>query len=428
MQSLSSLSNLCSSSFYRNSDSCVGYGSANLDIGREVVNYHVDELLKLAKDCGASDIRIKAGSVPKFTINSTNVASYEKGLEESRDPLSSHQAQELIYQMISDKHQVRLENTGDVDLSYSVRLESGVLQNYRVNVFKEKNGLGAVIRVLEPVAPNIEDLFAHDTRAVSMIQNDRSTGPKDATKTLHPVINTFETLFKRKEGLILVTGPTGSGKSTTIAAMIQHHLDTKGGSLVTLEQPIEFYFQERANHTSVIQREVGRDTETFETGLRAALREAPNLLLVGEMRDKESVEGALQAAQTGHLVVATLHTNSAKETIYRIINAVGSENKENVQSQLSISLVAIVSQKLPTRATPLTTGPLYARKRIAVPEILTLTPAIANLIRQGKIEQIDNMLQTSGAEGMRTVNQSLDLYVKAGFLTMKEADLYRRAN
>jgi twitching motility protein PilT len=392
------------SGLYRQSDSGGrGGGGMSSDFSTQLVSYHIDDLLRLAKKNGASDLRLKAMSSPKFTINSQNVLCSEHGSPEAKGLLSPQQSQELVYALLSKNDIIKLENTGDVDLSYAVKMDEGHLQNFRVNAFKDRNGYGVVIRVLEPVAPRLEDLFSHDT----------------------DIIPIFESIFKRKEGLILVTGPTGSGKSTTIAAMIQHHLDARGGSLVTLEEPVEFYFQETNPRTSVIQREVGKDTESFETGLRAALREAPNILLVGEMRDKASVEGALQAAQTGHLVVATLHTNSAKDTLYRIINAVGSQNKDQIQTQLSQCLIGIVSQQLAGRAKPLAAGPLYAKNRIAIPELLLMNPAISNQIRMGKVEHIDNTLQTSREDGMRTRNQTIDLYLKKGLITAETAAAFR---
>ena len=395
------LADLVQPRFYRQADDrSSGSGGVHT-----AIEYSIDDLLRKAVEFGASDVRLKAMSAPRFTINSANVFCSEKGLPSANEVLTPQEAKTLIYDMLSKDDIIRLENTGDVDLSYAVRLDTGNLQNFRVNVFKDRQGVGTVIRVLEPVAPDLKELFRHD----------------------QAIIPIFEQLLTKPEGLVLVTGPTGSGKSTTIAAMLQHRLDVSGGSLITLEQPVEFFFQERNAGTSVIQREVGRDTESFESGLRAALREAPNLLLVGEMRDKESVEGALQAAQTGHLVVATLHTNSAKDTLFRIINAVGSQNKDHVQTQLSQCLLGIVSQQLLRRAKPKLDGPMYAQSRVAVPEVLLLSSAISNQIRQGKIEQVDNSIQTSGATGMRTRDQSLNNYVKAGLITEVEADKFRHA-
>ena len=278
-----------------------------------------------------------------------------------------------MYSILTDEQIQRFESTWELDFSYRPPPE---VARFRVNIFKDKGNVAAALRVIPTKIPTLEDLG------------------------LPPVI---EKLTHTKRGLILVTGPTGSGKSTTLAAMINHINLTRSEHILTIEDPIEYL---HTHKMSVInQRELGMDTKAFANALRAALREDPDVILVGEMRDLETMQLAVSAAETGHLVFGTLHTNSAATSVDRIVDSFPEGGKEQVRLQLSNNLQAIISQQLvpTTEQYKAQTG----KGRVGVQEIMIATAAIRNLIREAKAHQMTSIIQTSAKVGMITTDQAL---------------------
>jgi twitching motility protein PilT len=302
-------------------------------------------------------------------------------------PATPKQTQRLIYEILTDEQIQRFENTLELDFSYSLQ----DIARFRVNVYKERGSIAAAFRLIPRRVPTVREMEL-------------------------PVI--LEEIVTRPRGLILVTGPTGHGKSTTLAAMINHLNTTKSLHIITIEDPIEYLHQH--NKCIINQRELGEDTKSFPAALRSALREDPDVILVGEMRDPETIAIAITAAETGHLVLSTLHTNSAAETIDRIIDVFPPNQQPQIRVQLSMNLVAVISQQLLSRAPGAPRSPLGGG-RIAAVEIMIANPAIRNLIREGKTHQIPSMIQTGAAEGMQTMDQALrDLYVR-GLITYETA-------
>lgn len=334
---------------------------------------HLDDLLRAMVERGASDLHLCVGVPPVIRVDGGLVPlNYEK--------FSPQEAQRIVYDILTDEQIQRFESQLELDFSYSLHRVS----RFRVNVFKDKNTVAAAFRLIVAKIPTINDLG------------------------LPPVL---EDLTRLPRGLVLVTGPTGSGKSTTLAAMINQINAERALHIITIEDPIEYLHTHRM---SVInQREVGQDTHEFANALRASLREDPDVILVGEMRDLETMQNAIRAAETGHLVFATLHTNSAAQTVDRIIDQFPVDQQEQIRLMVSNSLQAVLCQQLLPRAT--------GKGRVCVLEIMIATPAIRNLIREGKSHQITSTIQTSAAAGMQTLDQHLrDLYVK-GIVTYDDA-------
>ncbi|CAK0748363.1 Type IV pilus retractation ATPase PilT [Gammaproteobacteria bacterium] len=286
----------------------------------------------------------------------------------------------MIYSIMNDNQRKAYEKNFECDFSFSVPN----LGRFRVNALIEYRGAGAVFRTIPSKVLSLQDLNA----------------PK-----------IFESMAKYPRGLVLVTGPTGSGKSTTLAAMVDHHNETDYGHILTIEDPIEFIHESKK--CLVRQRELGPHTQSFANALRAALREDPDVIMVGEMRDLETIRLALTAAETGHLVFGTLHTSSAAKTITRIIDVFPPEEKETVRTQLSESLQAVVAQVLLKKKD--------GSGRIAAHEIMVCNAAVRNMIREGKIAHITGMLPTQGQIGNQTLDQCLTELVKRGTVTMAEA-------
>ena len=286
---------------------------------------------------------------------------------------------------MNDRQRKEFEEFLETDFSFEIPN----LARFRVNAFNQNRGCAAVFRTIPSKILTLEDL------GCPRIFKDISMHPR---------------------GLVLVTGPTGSGKSTTLAAMIDYVNDTKPNHILTIEDPIEFVHESKKS--LINQREVHRDTLGFSQALRSALREDPDVILLGEMRDLETIRLALTAAETGHLVFGTLHTSSAAKTVDRIVDVFPGEEKEMVRSMLSESLRAVISQTLLKR-----TG----GGRIAAHEIMIGTPAIRNLIREGKIAQMYSTIQTGQAQGMQTLDQNLQDLMTQGFITKEEAR-YRAVN
>ena len=332
----------------------------------------IAELLAYSVKNKASDLHLSSGLPPMIRVDGDlrrlNVP-----------PLENMQLTELLYSTMSDHQRRDFEANLEVDFSYEVP----GLARFRVNCFHKDQGVGGAFRTIPMAVWTLEDLGAPAS---------------------------FKEIINVPRGLVLITGPTGSGKTTTLSAMIDHLNETVAGHILTIEDPIEFV------HTSrkclINQREVHRDTHGFNQALRAALREDPDIIMVGEMRDIETIRLALTAAETGHLVFATLHTSSAAKTIDRIIDVFPGGEKAMVRSMLSESLRAVIAQTLMKR---------MSGGRIAAHEIMIATPAIRNLIREDKIAQMYSAIQTGQNMGMHTLDQYLEGLVERGIISRLEA-------
>ncbi len=334
----------------------------------------LDAALVHLLSCGGSDLHLAAKAPPMIRVHGQlePIPGYA--------PLTPLQVQEAVYAMLTERQKRRFEEEHELDLAY----ELPGAARFRVNVFMQQGALGAVVRAIPWDIKPLEALG------------------------MPPVIADLAHLPR---GLVLVTGPTGSGKSTTLAAIIDRVNRTRSGHIVTIEDPIEFVHPHR--QCLVSQREVGRDTETFEAALRHALRQDPDVILVGEMRDLETISIALTAAETGHLVFGTLHTSSAASTIDRVIDVFPAAAQSQVRTQLAGSLQAVVCQVLCRTA--------EGNGRVAATEIMLATPAVRNLIREGKLSSIASTLQTGSKYGMHTLNQDLAALVEQGRITLETA-------
>ncbi len=332
----------------------------------------IAELLAFSVKNKASDLHLSSGLPPMIRVDGdirrVNIDAFEH-----------KQVHALIYDIMNDKQRRDYEEFFETDFSFALP----GLARFRVNAFNQERGAAAVFRTIPSEILSLEDLNA----------------PRF-----------FAALTEKSRGLVLVTGPTGSGKSTTLAAMVDHINQNRYEHILTVEDPIEFV------HTSqkclINQREVHRDTQSFNAALRSALREDPDIILVGEMRDLETIRLALTAAETGHLVFGTLHTTSAAKTIDRIIDVFPAAEKDMIRSMLSESLQAVISQTLLKK---------IGGGRIAAHEIMVGTPAIRNLIREAKVAQMYSAIQTGRRDGMQTLDQNLKELVDAGWVTSKAA-------
>jgi len=333
----------------------------------------ITELLILTREREASDLHLTVGTPPSLRIHG-------KLVRLDYPPLTATSLHEMLYDVLTDEHKARFEDTHDLDLS----LELQNVGRFRVNVFVQRLGEAAVFRLIPTALRSLD--------ALGM-----------------PAV--LRTLAMKDRGLVLVTGPTGSGKSTTLAAMIDLINTERTDHIITIEDPIEFVHQ----HKSCIinQREVGPHTKSFSAALRSALREDPDVILVGEMRDLETVAMALTAAETGHLVLATLHTNSAAQTVNRVIDVFPPHQQEQIRVQLSEALIGICSQTLIPR--------VDARGRVAAIEMLVANSAIRNLIREGKTFQIPSMIETGAKEGMTSLDQCLRDLLRRGLISPEDA-------
>lgn len=325
----------------------------------------IDDLLQYAHDHKASDLHITVGIPPKCRINGELMdMPYDKLLPPDTDA--------LIRPLLGEHFSDVLERDGEVDFSYSIRS----LGRYRVNVFKQRGSYAAVMRLVGTTVPAPEVLGI----------------PQSVTE-----------LITKKRGMVLVTGPTGSGKSTTLASLIDQLNNKYNAHVITLEDPIEYLHNHK--QSIVNQREIGLDTQSYANALRAALREDPDVILVGEMRDLDTISTAITAAETGHLVFSTLHTIGAAATIDRVIDVFPPHQQQQIRIQLASVLEAVISQQLiPTSDN---------RGRVAAYEVMHATPAVKNLIREGKSHQITSIIQTSKKLGMLTMDDAIyDLYLK----------------
>ena len=332
----------------------------------------IAELLTFSVKNKASDLHLSAGLPPMIRVDGdirrVNIAA-----------LDHKEVHALIYDIMNDKQRKDYEEFFETDFSF----ELPGIARFRVNAFNQNRGASAVFRTIPSEVLTLEDIRA----------------PKF-----------FEEVCKHQRGLVLVTGPTGSGKSTTLAAMVNHINANDYAHILTVEDPIEFVHQ--SQKCLINQREVHRDTQSFNAALRSALREDPDIILVGEMRDLETIRLALSAAETGHLVFGTLHTTSAAKTIDRIIDVFPAAEKDMIRAMLSESLQAVISQTLLKKV---------GGGRVAAHEIMVGTSAIRNLIREAKVAQMYSAIQTGRKEGMQTLDQNLKEQVDKGLITAKAA-------
>ncbi|MGY6530249.1 MAG: type IV pilus twitching motility protein PilT [Cyanobacterium sp.] len=336
----------------------------------------IEDLMEQLVEMGGSDMHIQAGAPVYFRISG-------KLTPIGDEPLSPQECQKLIFSMLNNTQRKTLEQNWELDCSYGVK----GLARFRVNVYKERGCYAACLRALSSKIPNFDQL-----------------GLPDIVKEM----------TDRPRGLILVTGQTGSGKTTTLAAMLDLINRTRAEHILTVEDPIEYVFP---NVNSLFhQRQKGEDTKSFANALKAALREDPDIILVGEMRDLETISLAISAAETGHLVFGTLHTSSAAGTIDRIIDVFPAAEQGQIRAMLSNSLLAVFAQCLAKKHNP---KPGEFGRAMAQ-EIMIVTPAIANLIREAKAPQIYSSIQTGVKLGMQTMEQALANLVKTGVISMEE--------
>ncbi len=334
---------------------------------------NIVELLSFTVKNKASDLHLSAGMPPMIRVHGE--------IRRINLPAMEHKdVHEMVYDIMNDGQRKSYEEDLECDFSFEVPN----LARFRVNAFNTQRGAASVMRTIPSNVLTLEDLNA----------------PK-----------IFAEIAQQPRGVVLVTGPTGSGKSTTLAAMINDINENEHGHILTLEDPIEFVHESK--NSLINQREVGRDTLSFNNALRSALREDPDIILVGEMRDLETIRLAMTAAETGHLVFGTLHTSSAAKTIDRIIDVFPADEKEMMRAMLSESLRAVISQTLCKTKD--------GAGRVAAHEIMIGTPAIRNLIREAKVAQMYSTIQTSQGTGMQTLDQNLTELVKRNIITNAEA-------
>ncbi|WP_026377449.1 type IV pilus twitching motility protein PilT [Aestuariibacter salexigens] len=332
----------------------------------------ITELLAFSVKNNASDLHLSAGLPPIIRVDGE--------MRRLNVPELDHkQVHSLVYEIMNDRQRKEYEENLEVDFSFEVK----DLSRFRVNAFVQNRGAAAVLRTIPSTVLTLDDLGAPEI---------------------------FKQIINQPTGIVLVTGATGSGKSTTLAAMVDYINSHKRDHILTIEDPIEFVHD---NKLSVInQREVHRDTKSFSNALRSALREDPDVILVGELRDLETIRLAISAAETGHLVFGTLHTNSAPKTIDRIIDVFPAEEKGMVRSMLSESLRAVISQTLLKK---------IGGGRVAAHEIMVGIPAIRNLIREDKVPQMYSVIQTGQSHGMQTMDQCLQKLVATGVISAQDA-------
>jgi len=337
---------------------------------------NIEELLEMTLSKRASDLHLISGVPPTLRIDGRlmPVTGY--------NPLSEEDLRLLIFSLVSEEQKEILLVNKEIDFSFSFKEQA----RFRVNVYHQKGTLAAALRLLPAIIPKIDEL------------------------NLPEVCHTFSQL---KQGFVLVTGPTGHGKSTTLAAIIDEINQTRDVHIVSIEDPIEYVF--RHNRALISQRELRGDTHSWQIALRSCLREDPDVVMIGEMRDYETISSALTIAETGHLVFATLHTNSAAQSVDRIVDVFPEHQQAQVKMQLSSTLEAILSQRL---------VPCLDGGRIPTVEILVATPAVKTSIREGKTHLIDNIVQTSGELGMLTLEMDLARLVRAGKVSLEVAQTF----
>ncbi len=333
----------------------------------------VVELLRTAKEAGASDLHITVGIPPKMRVNGDLITMNYPRLM----PADTMQA---VLEVMTEQQRDKFEERGELDMSFSV----SDLGRFRVNAFKQRGTMAMAIRIVGTQVPDVETLGIPDS-----------------------VID----LYNRKRGLVLVTGPTGSGKSTTLAALVDKINRNREAHVITLEDPIEYLH--RHDKSMVNQREIGLDTENYSNALRAALREDPDVILVGEMRDYETISVAITAAETGHLILSTLHTIGAANTVDRIIDVFPPHQQQQIRVQFANVLEAVVSQQLIPKAD--------GSGRVAAFEVLHANYAVRNLIREGKSHQLLSVMQTGRKQGMITMDEAILQLLASGEINREMA-------
>lgn len=335
----------------------------------------IQDLLHMVVENDASDLHLVVGSPPTLRVDGSLRFVGDQ-------PLTAEWTQEAISAILTKEQRDQFEVNRELDFSYQYEQKN----RFRVNVYYQQNTPSAALRLIHSIIKTPEEL------------------------KLPQVVHSFARL---KQGFVLVTGPTGHGKTSTLAAIIEEINRTRSEHIVTIEDPIEFVYQPKKSVIS--QREMKSDTHNWDIALRSVLREDPDVVLIGEMRDYETISSALTVAETGHLVFATLHTNSAAQTVDRIIDVFPEAQQQQIRQQLAGSLEAILAQRL---------IPAISSGRVPAVEVLLGTPAVRNLIREGKSHQIDNIIQTSGALGMVTLDASLATWTRAGVVSSDIARLY----
>lgn len=333
----------------------------------------IKSLFRMVLKEGASDLLISAGAPPIFRINGQLFRHQE-------DCLTAEETKNLIYSFLTKEQRAQFETRKELDFSLTIEDK----HRFRVNIYYQKGAVTAALRPIPETIPTWEQLGLPER---------------------------LKDLAKARQGLILVTGPTGSGKTTSQAAIIDLINKTRACHIITLEDPIEYVHKH--NHSIVDQREIGTDTDSFAQALKYVLRQNPDVILIGEMRDMETIQAALTAAETGHLVIATLHTNDAIQTVDRIIDVFPGEKQQQIRFQLSLTLLAILSQRLLPRKD--------MEGRVLACEILINTRAVANLIRENKTHQIYSIVETSSKTGMLTMDRCLKKLYGDGIISYEEA-------
>ena len=346
----------------------------------------MEEYLRVMIKHGASDLHIKSGSPPTVRLNGRLVPV-------GNEPLAEDQTRDLIFSVLSPSRQHKLKKHKEVDFATLLEVNQDgrkVIARFRVHAFYERNNLSAAYRLLRSDLPRFEDLG------------------------LPPVLRQLAVL---NNGLILVTGPAGQGKSTTLASIVDYINQNRAVHVVTIEDPIEYFHEDKQSF--ITQREVGPDTHNFADGLRQALRQDPNVILVGEMRDPETIMTAVSAAETGHLVLSTLHTPNTVQAVDRIIDSFPAESQKQIRSQLSKSLRAVMSQRLLLRKD--------GKGRVPAVEVMVCTPAISSYILEGRTEEIYPLMDRGASDGMQTFSQAMLRLYQMGLITKQEAEYHADA-
>ncbi|MBI2640465.1 MAG: type IV pilus twitching motility protein PilT [Candidatus Sungbacteria bacterium] len=335
-----------------------------------------EELLTSVVKEGASDLHISVGRHPTLRIDGGLVPLLKE------DVLTAQTAQEYVFSMLTEEQKEKLTREREIDLSYDFHEKA----RFRVNAFFQRGSMGAALRLIPTKIRNFTEL------------------------SLPPILQEFAV---RKQGFLLVVGPTGHGKSTTLAAVIDYINRTRAEHITTIEDPIEYLFS--SDHATIDQREVGSDTADFHRALKSMFRQDVDVVMVGEMRDAETMAAAVTAAETGHLVLSTLHTNNAAQTIDRIIDTFPPTQQNQIRAQLSSTLIGVVSQRL----IPRINGGL-----VPAVEVMIANAAVRNLIRENKIHELDLVIETSSDQGMISLNRSLVDLIRRGEIAMENAVLY----
>lgn len=339
----------------------------------------VNELLRLMVERDASDLHIKAGRPPGLRIHGTLLPL------EDTPPLTPEDTENFVNEITTDEQKAIFDAENELDFAYIVPN----LSRFRVNIFKQRDSVGAVLRAIPIEIRTIKELNVPQA-AIERVLVDLAMKPR---------------------GLVLVVGPTGHGKSTTLAAMIDHINSTQQKHIMTIEDPIEFWHEDKMSYVN--QRQVGQDTEAFHSALKYVLRQDPDVILVGELRDLDTITAAVTAAETGHLVLGTLHTTSAAQTVDRIIDIYPAEQQNQIRMQLSMTLQGVLAQTLLPRSD--------GKGRVLAMEIMVATTAVRSLIREGKAHQLPLQLQTGAEAGMQTLDQALRTLYVEGLITHKIA-------